>query len=165
MLPLDSAADPVSRLSSSPIQSTTWRLPRWLRHWQRQHSRLRAGESQLISTSTEGILNGAIALTGPPGSRRAARSQRRDVFLEARHRQGLFTPAATMYRAKLPEPWAQDSRPCTQLVETTGVAASPGWQPAKGNVRPLHDPAVLEAAVEKMLFWAQIPHFSQQAKK
>lgn len=114
-----------------------------------------------------GILNGAIAaLTGPQTGVEAAVAtfrQRRDAFLGAMHRQGLqvSTPAATMYVwAKLPEPWAQDSVTfCTQLVETTGVAASPGAGFGKfgeGYVRfaLVHDPAVLEAAVERMaLFW------------
>ena len=115
-----------------------------------------------------GILNGAIAaLTGPQTGVEAAVAtfrQRRDAFLGAMHRQGLqvSTPAATMYVwAKLPEPWAQDSVTfCTQLVETTGVAASPGAGFGKfgeGYVRfaLVHAPAVLETAVERMaLFWA-----------
>lgn len=115
-----------------------------------------------------GILNGAIAaLTGPQTGVEAAVAtfrQRRDAFLGAMHRQGLqvSTPAATMYVwAKLPEPWAQNSVTfCTQLVETTGVAASPGagfGKSGEGYVRfaLVHDPAVLEAAVERMaLFWA-----------
>lgn len=113
-------------------------------------------------------MNGAIAaLTGPQTGVEAAVAtfrQRRDAFLGAMHRQGLqvSTPAATMYVwAKLPEPWAQNSVTfCTQLVETTGVAASPGagfGKSGEGYVRfaLVHDPAVLEAAVERMaLFWA-----------
>lgn len=115
-----------------------------------------------------GILDGAIAaLAGPQTGVEAAVAtfrQRRDAFLGAMHRQGLqvSTPAATMYVwAKLPEPWARDSVTfCTQLVETTGVAASPGagfGKSGEGYVRfaLVHDPAVLEAAVERMaLFWA-----------
>jgi aspartate/methionine/tyrosine aminotransferase len=115
-----------------------------------------------------GILNGAIAaLTGPQTGVKAAIAtfrQRRDAFLGAMHRQSLqvSTPAATMYVwAKLPEPWDRDSVSfCTQLVESTGVAASPGagfGKSGEGYVRfaLVHDPAVLEIAVNRIaLFWA-----------
>ncbi len=110
-----------------------------------------------------GILNGAIAaLTGPQTAVKAAVAtfrQRRDAFISACKGMGwqVPTPAATMYIwAKLPEPWDKDSvRFCTQLVETTGVAASPGAGFGKfgeGYVRfaLVHDPTVLETAVGRM---------------
>jgi len=110
-----------------------------------------------------GILNGAIAaLTGSQTGVKAAVAtfrQRRDAFISALHRIGwqVPTPAATMYVwAKLPEPWAKDSvKFCTHLVETTGVAASPGAGFGKfgeGYVRfaLVHDPAVLETAVDRI---------------
>ena len=110
-----------------------------------------------------GILNGAIAaLTGPQTGVKAAVAtfrQRRDAFISALHRIGwqVPTPAATMYIwAKLPEPWAKDSvKFCTHLVETTGVAASPGAGFGKAGVgyvrfALVHDPAVLETAVDRI---------------
>lgn len=109
-----------------------------------------------------GILNGAIAaLNGPQEGVKAAVEtfrQRRDTFVKALHRIGweVPTPGATMYVwAKLPEPWANDSiRFCTQLVETTGVAASPGagfGKSGEGYVRfaLVHNPAILQTAVER----------------
>ncbi|HEY9300006.1 MAG TPA: aminotransferase class I/II-fold pyridoxal phosphate-dependent enzyme, partial [Phormidium sp.] len=111
----------------------------------------------------QGILNGAIAaLSGSQEGVKAAVEtfrQRRDAFVKALHRIGweVPTPSATMYVwAKLPEPWAQDSIGfCTHLVETTGVAASPGagfGKSGEGYVRfaLVHDPGVLEMAVEKI---------------
>ncbi len=113
----------------------------------------------------QGILNGAIAaLTGPQTGVKAAVAtfrQRRDAFISALHRKGLQvpTPAATMYVwAKLPEPWAFDSVSfCTQLVETTGVAASPGagfGKSGEGYVRfaLVHEPEILETAVDRIAF-------------
>jgi aspartate/methionine/tyrosine aminotransferase len=110
-----------------------------------------------------GILNGAIAaLKGPQSGVKASVEifrQRRDAFIAALHRIGwqVPTPAATMYIwAKLPEPWTNDSvKFCTQLVEKTGVAASPGagfGKAGEGYVRfaLVHDPAILEAAVERI---------------
>jgi aspartate/methionine/tyrosine aminotransferase len=110
-----------------------------------------------------GILNGAIAaLTGPQAGVKAAVAtfrQRRDTFISALHRSGwqVPTPAATMYVwGKLPSPWAKDSMTfCTQLVEATGVAASPGAGFGKfgeGYVRfaLVHAPPVLETAVERI---------------
>lgn len=110
-----------------------------------------------------GILNGAIAaLTGPQTGVKAAVAtfrQRRDAFISACKGMGWHfpTPAATMYIwAKLPEPWDKDSvRFCTHLVETTGVAASPGagfGKAGEGYVRfaLVHDPTVLETAVDRM---------------
>ncbi|MBD2538338.1 LL-diaminopimelate aminotransferase [Coleofasciculus sp. FACHB-SPT36] len=111
----------------------------------------------------QGILNGAIAaLSGSQeGVKEAVETfrQRRDAFVKALHRIGweVPTPSATMYVwAKLPEPWAQDSiNFCTHLVETTGVAASPGagfGKSGEGYVRfaLVHDPGILEMAVEKI---------------
>jgi aspartate/methionine/tyrosine aminotransferase len=110
-----------------------------------------------------GILNGAIAaLTGPQtGVKTSVNTlrQRRDTFVTALHRIGWYvpTPKATMYIwAKLPERWSQDSIGfCTQLVEKTGVAASPGagfGKSGEGYVRfaLVHDTPVLETAVERI---------------
>ncbi|NMG22096.1 LL-diaminopimelate aminotransferase [Brasilonema bromeliae] len=110
-----------------------------------------------------GILNGAIAaLTGPQtGVKTSVNTlrQRRDTFVSALHRIGWYvpTPKATMYIwAKLPERWSQDSIGfCTQLVEKTGVAASPGagfGKSGEGYVRfaLVHDTPVLETAVERI---------------
>lgn len=110
-----------------------------------------------------GILNGAIAaLTGPQLGVQtvvAKFRQRRDAFISALHRRGwqVPAPAATMYVwAKLPEPWAQDSIEfCTQLVQSTGVAVSPGagfGKSGEGYVRfaLVHEPAILETAVDRI---------------
>ena len=110
-----------------------------------------------------GILNGAIAaLTGPQAGVEAMVAtcrQRRDTFVNALHRRGWQVPApdATMYIwAKLPEPWDQNSIEfCTQLVETTGVAASPGagfGKCGEGYVRfaLVHNLAILETAVDRI---------------
>lgn len=110
-----------------------------------------------------GILNGAIAaLTGPQDSVQATVEtfrQRRDAFLSALHRIGwqVPVPTATMYVwAQLPPSWQNNSMEfCTQLVETTGVAASPGsgfGKCGEGYVRfaLVHDPAILEAAVDRI---------------
>ncbi len=110
-----------------------------------------------------GILNGAIAaLTGPQdGVQRSTDifRRRRDAFVNALHRIGWHvpTPVATMYIwAKLPPAWADKSVEfCTQLVEKTGVAASPGagfGKSGEGYVRfaLVHEPAVLEQAVERI---------------
>src|SRR4028119_856204 len=110
-----------------------------------------------------GILNGAIAaLKGPQTGVKASVEifrQRRDAFINALNKIGwqVPTPAATMYIwAKLPEPWANDSiQFCTQLVEKTGVAASPGagfGKAGEGYVRfaLVHEPAILEAAVDRI---------------
>ncbi|MBV8885236.1 MAG: LL-diaminopimelate aminotransferase [Chroococcidiopsidaceae cyanobacterium CP_BM_RX_35] len=111
----------------------------------------------------QGILQGAIAaLSGPQAGVKAAIAtfqERRDAFISALHRHGwqVPTPTATMYIwAQLPEPWTQDSiRFCTQLVEATGVAASPGagfGKAGEGYVRfaLVHDPQVLETAVSRI---------------
>jgi aspartate/methionine/tyrosine aminotransferase len=110
-----------------------------------------------------GILNGAIAaLTGPQmgvNTAIATFCQRRDTFIRALHRIGwqVPTPKATMYVwAKLPEPWSQNSVEfCTQLIEKTGVAASPGAGFGKfgeGYVRfaLVREPSILETAVERI---------------
>jgi aspartate/methionine/tyrosine aminotransferase len=110
-----------------------------------------------------GILNGAIAaLRGSQDSVHKSVEifrQRRDAFINALHRIGwqVPTPAATMYIwAKLPEPWANDSvKFCTELVQKTGVAASPGagfGKAGEGYVRfaLVHEPAILETAVERI---------------
>lgn len=116
----------------------------------------------------QGIFNGAIAaLSGPQAGVKAmvdTFQQRRDAFIKALHRIGwpVRTPSATMYVwAKLPEHWALNSTGfCTQLVEATGVAASPGAGFGKfgeGYVRfaLVHEPAILEAAVERIAVFLQ----------
>jgi aspartate/methionine/tyrosine aminotransferase len=110
-----------------------------------------------------GILNGAIAaLSGDQtGVQRTVATfrQRRDRFASALHRIGwqVPIPQATMYIwAKLPAPWDQDSVSfCTQLVEATGVAVSPGagfGKSGEGYVRfaLVHSPEVLETAVDRV---------------
>ncbi|MEG4074267.1 LL-diaminopimelate aminotransferase [Microcoleus sp. Pol14C2] len=110
-----------------------------------------------------GILNGAIsALTGPQDTVRTSVEtfrKRRDAFVNALQGIGwqVPVPPATMYVwAKLPEPWAQDSvKFCTQLVQSTGVAASPGagfGKSGEGYVRfaLVESPAILETAVRKI---------------
>jgi aspartate/methionine/tyrosine aminotransferase len=58
--------------------------------------------------------------------------------------------------AKLPQPWEQNSiQFCTQLVEETGVAASPGagfGNAGEGYVRfaLVQEPEVLETAVQRI---------------
>lgn len=110
-----------------------------------------------------GILNGAIAAL--TGSQELVQStvetfrQRRDVFIAGLHQIGwnVPTPPATMYVwAKLPEPWSQDSVGfCTQLVEKTGVAVSPGvgfGKSGEGYVRfaLVHPPEILSQAVTQI---------------
>ena len=110
-----------------------------------------------------GILNGAIAaLSGSQASVKTTVDTfrlRRDAFVNALHRIGwqVPTPKATMYVwAKLPPAWAEDSiKFCTQLVETTGVAASPGAGFGKfgeGYVRfaLVHNPEILKISVERI---------------
>lgn len=111
----------------------------------------------------QGILNGAIAaLTGPQDTvaemTRIFRN-RRDAFVNALHRIGwqVPMPESTMYVwAKLPEQWANNSIGfCTQMVEKTGIAASPGsgfGTMGEGYVRfaLVWDPPVLEEAVERI---------------
>jgi len=110
-----------------------------------------------------GILNGAIAaLSGPQeGVKNAVEKfrQRRDVFIEALNDIGwqVPTPSATMYIwAKLPEPWCSDSiNFCSHLVETTGVAVSPGagfGKSGEGYVRfaLVHEPHILRDAAARI---------------
>ena len=110
-----------------------------------------------------GILNGAIAaLSGSQASVKTTVDTfrlRRDAFVNALHRIGwqVPTPKATMYVwAKLPSAWAEDSiKFCTLLVETTGVAASPGAGFGKfgeGYVRfaLVHNPEILKISVERI---------------
>jgi aspartate/methionine/tyrosine aminotransferase len=124
---------------------------------------LRQVKAAIDFNQYRGILNGAIAaLRGPQEGVKASVEifrRRRDAFIEALHRIGwqVPTPTATMYIwAKLPEPWTEESvKFCTQLVEKTGVAASPGagfGKAGEGYVRfaLVHEPAILEAAVERI---------------
>ncbi|OWY69218.1 succinyldiaminopimelate aminotransferase [cyanobacterium TDX16] len=136
------------------------------------------GNSQLIAALRQvkaavdfnqyrGILNGAIAaLSGDQtGVQRMVETfrQRRDRFASALHRIGwqVSIPQATMYIwAKLPAPWDRDSVSfCTQLVEATGVAVSPGagfGKSGEGYVRfaLVQSPDVLEMAVDRIAqFW------------
>ncbi|PLZ96799.1 succinyldiaminopimelate aminotransferase [Fischerella thermalis CCMEE 5268] len=110
-----------------------------------------------------GILNGAIAaLVEPQDIVKTSVEkfrQRRDAFVNALHRIDWHVPIpkATMYVwAKLPEPWSQNSMEfCTQLVENTGVAISPGAGFGKfgeGYVRfaLVHEPPILETAVSRI---------------
>jgi len=115
-----------------------------------------------------GILNGAIAaLTGSQTSVKAAVEtfrQRRDTFVSALQQIGwnVPNPQAAMYVwAKLPSPWDRDSiRFCTDLVEATGVAASPGsgfGKSGEGYVRfaLVHPPKVLQQAVDRIAQFLQ----------
>lgn len=109
-----------------------------------------------------GIFNGAIAaLTGPQDGVKAMADtfrQRRDAFIKALHRIDwqVKTPEATMYVwAKLPDRWSNSREFCTQLVEATGIAASPGsgfGKSGEGYVRfaLVHEPTILEVAVERI---------------
>lgn len=115
-----------------------------------------------------GILNGAIAaLTGDQTGVSAGVEifrQRRDAFVQALHAIGwqVPSPVATMYVwAQLPEPWSKKSvQFCTQLVEATGVAVSPGagfGKSGEGYVRfaLVHEPALLQAAVARIAEFLQ----------
>jgi aspartate/methionine/tyrosine aminotransferase len=110
-----------------------------------------------------GILNGAsAALTGPQDTVTTSVEtfrKRRDAFVNALKAIGweVPVPPATMYVwAKLPAPWASDSvKFCTQLVQSTGVAASPGagfGKSGEGYVRfaLVESPEILETAVRKI---------------
>ncbi|MEG3844297.1 LL-diaminopimelate aminotransferase [Microcoleus sp. herbarium14] len=111
----------------------------------------------------QGILNGAIAaLTGPQDTVTTSVQtfrKRRDAFVNALQGIGWLVPVppATMYVwAKLPEQAAACSvKFCTQLVQNTGVAASPGagfGKSGEGYVRfaLVESPEILEAAVRKI---------------
>ncbi|MEG3976134.1 LL-diaminopimelate aminotransferase [Microcoleus sp. herbarium8] len=110
-----------------------------------------------------GILNGAVsALTGPQDTVRSSVEtfkKRRDSFVSALQNIGweVPVPPATMYVwAKLPQPWTSDSiKFCTQLVESTGVAASPGagfGKSGEGYVRfaLVEPPEILTVAASKI---------------
>ncbi|MEM7556919.1 MAG: LL-diaminopimelate aminotransferase [Cyanobacteria bacterium P01_A01_bin.84] len=111
----------------------------------------------------QGILNGAIAALN--GSQDYVKNavhtfrDRRDVFVKALADIGweVPIPEATMYIwAKLPPAWNQNSIEfCKKLVETTGVAASPGvgfGKSGEGYVRfaLVHDSSILQDAVRKI---------------
>ncbi len=111
----------------------------------------------------QGILNGAIAaLTGSQiGTQEAIETfrRRRDIFIAALAQIGWHvpTPKTALYVwAKLPEPWTTHSiKFCTDLVEATGVAASPGagfGKSGEGYVRfaLVHPPEILEIAVSRI---------------
>ncbi|MBW4465875.1 MAG: LL-diaminopimelate aminotransferase [Pegethrix bostrychoides GSE-TBD4-15B] len=110
-----------------------------------------------------GILNGAAAAL--MGSQATVQTtvetfrQRRDVFVAALSQIGWSVPlpSATMYIwAELPAAWATDSVGfCRQLVEQTGVAASPGagfGKSGEGYVRfaLVHDLDILRQAVARI---------------
>ncbi len=111
----------------------------------------------------QGILNGAIAaLTGSQtGTQEAIATfrQRRDGFVAALDRIGwqVPTPQIALYVwAKLPHSWSTNSiKFCTDLVEATGVAVSPGagfGKSGEGYVRfaLVHSSEILETAVDRM---------------
>ncbi|TVQ44372.1 MAG: LL-diaminopimelate aminotransferase [Gloeocapsa sp. DLM2.Bin57] len=110
-----------------------------------------------------GILQGAItALQSPPAIIQDTVNtfrRRRDFLVNALQQihWDVPTPSATLYLwAKLPEPWTTDSVGfCTSLVESTGVALSPGLgfgKSGEGYVRfALVTPeATLQEAVNKI---------------
>ncbi|MEC4818314.1 MAG: LL-diaminopimelate aminotransferase [Scytonema sp. PMC 1069.18] len=124
---------------------------------------LRQIKASIDFNQYQGIFNGAIAaLTGSQVGVQttvAAYRQRRDAFVRELHRIGWLVPIpkATMYIwAKLPEPWSKNSVEfCTQLVQETGVAASPGTgfgKSGEGYVRfaLVHDVPILQAAVQRI---------------
>ena len=116
----------------------------------------------------QGILNGAIAaLTGPQdhiAQNMEVFAGRRDTFIDRMQTIGwnIPKPEATLYIwAKLPEPWSEDSMGfCQQLVEKTGVAASPGvgfGKSGEGYVRfaLVHPPDILATAVDRIAEFLQ----------
>lgn len=124
---------------------------------------LRQVKAAIDFNQYQGILNGAIAaLTGPQDSVKQnleVFKKRRDAFVNALNRIGWAVPLpiSTMYVwAKLPEAWQNDSVGfCIQMVEKTGIAASPGagfGKAGEGYVRfaLVHDPPILEKAVERI---------------
>ncbi|MBD2178204.1 LL-diaminopimelate aminotransferase [Pseudanabaena sp. FACHB-1998] len=111
----------------------------------------------------QGIMRGAIkALAGDraPIERMVNTfKERRDVMLEALNAIGwqIPNPTATMYLwAKLPERYTHDSvKFCLDMIESTGVALSPGagfGKHGEGYVRfaLVHPPEVLREAVTKI---------------
>jgi len=110
-----------------------------------------------------GILNGAAAALS--GSQATVKTtvetfrQRRDAFVAALNQIGWMVPApktALYVWAKLPPFWATDSlKFCTQLVERTGVAVSPGagfGKLGEGYVRfaLVHESQRLQTAVDRI---------------
>lgn len=111
----------------------------------------------------QGIMRGAItALSGDraPIDRVVATFQaRRDVMVEALKAIGwhISAPTATMYIwAKLPDCYAHDSvKFCLDLIESTGVALSPGagfGKHGEGYVRLalVHSSEILQDAATKI---------------
>lgn len=124
---------------------------------------LRQVKASVDFNQYRGILNGAIAaLSGPQTyveSTIDAFRQRRDAFVHILQNIGwnVPTPQATMYVwGKLPSPWTNDSRKfCIDLVQATGVAASPGagfGKAGEGYVRfaLVHPPEILEVAAQRI---------------
>jgi len=124
---------------------------------------LRQVKAAIDFNQYRGILNGAIAaLNGDLAPVKATVNtfrKRRDVFVESLNRIGwnVPKPRATMYVwAKLPQPWDKDSVGfCVQLIEETGVAASPGagfGEGGEGYVRfaLVHEPDLLQQAVDRI---------------
>ncbi len=109
-----------------------------------------------------GILNGAsLALTGPQTCVMHTVEtfrHRMDTFVNALQAIGwqVRKPEAAMYVwAKLPEAYPDSMKFCLDLLDKTGVAASPGigfGAAGEGYVRfaLVHDPAVLQEAVDRM---------------
>ncbi len=107
----------------------------------------------------EGILKGAIAALEKDDNTVSQTvktfQSRRDIFLAALNEIGwqVPVPQATMYVwAKLPKPWHDSIKFCTELVEATGVAVSPGagfGKTGEGYVRfaLVQEPHILEMAV------------------
>lgn len=111
----------------------------------------------------QGIFNGAIAALNSdqtiPDQTVTTFKARRDAFVQTLSQMGwaVPTPTATMYVwAKLPQKWEKNSiKFCTDLVQATGVAASPGagFGPSgEGYVRfaLVHPPDILESAATRM---------------
>ena len=124
---------------------------------------LRQIKASIDFNQYRGILNGAIeALEGPQDCVRETVEvfrQRQDAFISALHEIGwqVPKPEATMYVwAQLPEPWKTDSIGfCARMVESVGVAASPGsgfGEFGEGYVRfaLVHKPETLRTAVERI---------------
>nr|WP_283757568.1 LL-diaminopimelate aminotransferase [Roseofilum casamattae] len=124
---------------------------------------LRQVKSAIDFNQYQGIFNGAIAAL--QGSQTHIQEtigqfqQRRDAFIAAMNDIGwaIAPSAATMFVwAKLPKSWEKHSIEfCTQLVETTGVAASPGagfGSCGEGYVRfaLVRDPAILQQAAARI---------------
>ncbi len=109
-----------------------------------------------------GILNAAsLALTGPQEAVRETVEifrDRMDRFVTALNAIGwsVSKPEAAMYVwAKLPEPYSDSMKFCLDLMEKTGVVASPGigfGSAGEGYVRfaLVHEAAVLQEAVDRI---------------